>query len=196
MTRYGSDKGSGWHNYTTIYSALFRNLKDSPVRVFELGLGTDDPGLVSSMRMHGRPGGSLRGWRDHFTSSLVFGADIDRNCLFEENRIQTFYCDQIDAKAIADLWAQPALQGGMDIIIDDGLHTVEGNVSFINGSLQHLRPNGIYVVEDILNTAFERWIELLPTYIERFPEFDFVLVRLPNPPNDYDNNMLIVQRKH
>src|SRR5215468_8911649 len=48
MTRHGSDKGRLWHNYTTVYSALLRGWHASPVRIFELGLGTDNPNLVSS----------------------------------------------------------------------------------------------------------------------------------------------------
>jgi SAM-dependent methyltransferase len=195
MTHYGSDKGQGWHNYTTVYSALFSALRDRSLRIFELGLGTNDPSLASTMGVNGRPGASLRGWRDLFPRSLVFGADVDRNCLFQENRIQTFYCDQLNGKAIRDLWAQPALQGGMDIIIDDGLHTFEANASFLNSSLEHLRPNGIYVVEDIARDAFERWREQLPTYAARFPDYEFVLAKLPNSSNERDNNLLIIQRR-
>src|SRR5262245_53073072 len=56
MTKYGSDKGSDWHNYTTVYSALFEEFRDQPVRIFELGLGTNDPGAPSSMGVYGRPG--------------------------------------------------------------------------------------------------------------------------------------------
>ena len=108
MTRHGSDKGQGKHNYTTIYSALFGNLRDRPLLIFELGLGTNNPLLPSSMGIHGRPGASLRGWRELFTYALVYGADIDRDILFEEDRIQTFYCDQLDSAAIRELWSQPA----------------------------------------------------------------------------------------
>lgn len=45
MIRHESDKGQGWHNYTTIYSVLFGNLRDQPLRIFELSLGTDNSNL-------------------------------------------------------------------------------------------------------------------------------------------------------
>jgi hypothetical protein len=125
----------------------------------------------------------------------VFGADIDRNCLFQDNRIQTFWCDQLSVQAIRDLWAQSALQGGMDIIIDDGLHTFDGNASLLSGSLEHLRPNGIYVIEDITRDDFERWREQLPIYSARYPDYEFVLAKLPSSSNDWDNNLLIIQRR-
>jgi hypothetical protein len=195
MTTYGSDKGRGWHNYTTIYSQLFEKLSDRPLRIFELGLGTDNVQLVSTMGVTGRPGASLRGWRELFPQAQVFGADIVRDILFTESRIQTFYCDQLDPDAIHELWAQPALQEEMDIIIDDGLHTFAGNTSFLAGSLEHLRAGGYYVVEDILRGALEKWKQQLPVYADRFPGHDFALVELPNAFNDTDNNLLIIEKR-
>jgi hypothetical protein len=195
MTRHGSDKGQGKHNYTTIYSALFGNLRDRPLLIFELGLGTNNPLLPSSMGIHGRPGASLRGWRELFTYALVYGADIDRDILFEEDRIQTFYCDQLDSAAIRELWSQPALQGGVDILIDDGLHTFEGNTSFLDGSLEHLRPGGIYVIEDIENETIEKWRNQLETIcFKRYPNHEFALLTAPNSRNTSDNNMLVIRR--
>jgi len=194
MTLHGSDKGGGWHNYTTVYSALLGALRDRPLRIFELGLGSTNPNHAFTMGPDGRPGASLRGWRDLFPNSLVFGADIDRDCLFEERRIQTFFCDQLDKNSIGELWQQPSLQDGMDIIIDDGLHTFEGNVSFLNGSLKHLRPNGFYVVEDVAQGALDLWLERLPELTAETPDHEFVLAKLPNPRNDFDNNLLIVHR--
>lgn len=40
MTAHGSDKGHVNHNYTTVYSALFNSLRDQPLRILEIGLGT------------------------------------------------------------------------------------------------------------------------------------------------------------
>lgn len=195
MTWHGSDKGRGWHNYTTVYSVLFDKLRDQPLLIFELGLGTNNPKLLSNMGVNGRPGASLRGWRELFPHALIYGADIDRNVLFEEDRIKTFYCDQLDSVAIRDLWSQPLLQGGMDIIIDDGLHTFEGNTSFLNGSLERLRRGGVFVIEDIGQEAIEKWHNQLETiYSKRFQNHEFALVALPNPLNKLDNNLLIVRR--
>ena len=195
MTRHGSDKGHGYHNYTAIYSGLLGKLRDRPLRIFELGLGTNNPKLASSMGVNGLPGASLRGWRELFPHALIYGADIDRDILFEEDHIKTFYCDQLDSVAIRDLWSQPALQGGFDIMIDDGLHTFEANISFLDGSLEHLRPGGIFVIEDITQETIARWHEQLETnYSKRFPNYEFAFVELPNSFNDYDNSLLIIRR--
>ena len=45
MGRNKSDKGSininnSWHNYTTFYYSIFKNIKNKSLRIFELGVGT------------------------------------------------------------------------------------------------------------------------------------------------------------
>jgi hypothetical protein len=195
MTKYGSDKGRFWHNYTTVYSELFGHLRNEPLRILELGLGTNNPELASSMGAPGRPGASLRGWRELFPRASVFGADIDRDILFVDDRIQTFYCDQLDSDAIRDLWSQPAVQGGMDIIIDDGLHTFAANQTFLAGSLTNLRAGGVYIVEDILREDMPSWREKIPGYAAEFTDCDVALVTLPNDFNDQDNNLFLIRKR-
>jgi len=195
-TWYGSDKGKYRHNYTTVYSALFSGIRNKALRIFELGLGTNNPDLPSSMEVQFRPGASLRGWREFFPRALVYGADIDRDILFEEDRIKTYYCDQCDASSIRSMWSGPELQGcSMDIIIEDGLHTFESSMSFLNGSLEHLSVGGFYITEDIARSEFDKWIDVLETvYARRVPAYEFGLVALENEVNDYDNNLLIIHR--
>lgn len=188
MTKYGSDKGSRWHNYTTVYSVLFKECRDQPLRIFELGLG-------GNWSEQPYAGASLRGWRELFPNALVYGADILRANLFQEDRIKTFYCDQLDKASIRELWSQPNLQGGMDIIIEDGLHTFEANVSFLESSLEHLRPGGIYVIEDIEQGTVDRWYDELETiYSTRYKTYEFAFVVLPNYLNRLDNNLLVIRR--
>jgi SAM-dependent methyltransferase len=195
MTWHGSDKGRGWHNYTTIYSSLFDQRFSEPLQILEIGLGTNNPNLISTMGVAGRPGASLRGWRELFPHARIYGADIDRDILFQEDRINTFFCDQLDCAAIDELWSQPGLLGGADIIIDDGLHRFEGNASFLDHSLEHLRPGGVYVIEDISNGEIEQWrIHLETVYSRRFPDYQFALVLIPNPLQDCDNNLVFVRK--
>lgn len=190
MARYGSDKAL--HSYTQLYSALFEDRFDRPLRLFELGMGTNNPTMLSNMGIFGAPGASHRGWRDLFPQGSIYGADIDRGILFQEDRIQTFYCDQLDKSSIRRVWAQPALRDGADVIIEDGLHTFEANVSFLEESLDHLRPGGIYIVEDIGWEEIERWHERLETvYSKRYPTHEFAFVVLAE--HEY-NNVLVIRR--
>lgn len=195
MSRHGSDKGQGLHNYTMVYSAVLGKRRDQALRIFELGLGTNNPTLASNMGKFGRPGASLRGWRELFPDAAVFGADVDRDILFEDDGIRTFYCDQLDSAAISDLWSQPALQAPMDILIDDGLHTFDGNISFLNGSLEHLRQGGIYVVEDIQQDLIERWYTHLEAVCSsQFPNYEFAFVELTHSVSSA-NNLLLIRRR-
>jgi SAM-dependent methyltransferase len=191
MTKYGSDKGR-LNNYTPVYSALFKERREQPLRIFELGLGTNNPEAPSNMGVFGAPGASLRGWRELFPKAAIYGADIDRAILFQEDRIMTFYCDQLDRLSVRELWSRPEVQDGVDIIIEDGLHTFEANISFLEASLNYLRPGGIYVAEDIGWDHIEEWYDRLETiYSRQYPTYEFVFVVLAN--RGY-NNLLVVRR--
>jgi SAM-dependent methyltransferase len=193
MTKHGSDKGRA-HNYTTAYSALFKGRCDQPLRIFELGLGSNNPDVPSTMGVFGVPGASLRGWRELFPNALVYGADIDRGILFQEDRIKTFYCDQLDRSSVRELWSRPDLQDGVDIIIEDGLHTFDANISFLEESLHHLRPGGIYICEDIMWNRVDDWCDRLETiYSKQYSTYEFAFVVLPDGGNQA-NNLLVVRR--
>jgi hypothetical protein len=176
-----------------VYSALFQGRWNQPLRVLELGLGSNNPDVPSNMGVFGVPGASHRGWRELFPNAAVYGADVDRRILFREDRIKTFYCDQSDRSSIRELWSQPDLQGGADIIIEDGLHTFEANVSFLEESLDHLCPGGIYVTEDITGDCVEDWYDRLEiVYSKRYPKYEFAFVVLER--GNWANNMLVVRR--
>jgi hypothetical protein len=190
MTKFGSDKGS--NKYTTIYSALFNDRRGETLKILELGMGTNNLNVLSNMGVFGAPGASHRGWRQLFPKSLIYGADIDRGILFEEERIKTFYCNQLDKNAIDALWSHPELRDGADIIIEDGLHTFEANISFLEASLSRLRPGGIYVIEDIGWDTFERWYERLEKkYAPQFPGHEFAFVVLAERGH---NNVLAIRK--
>ena len=190
MTSFGSDKAI--HSYTPLYSTLFKGWCDKPLRVLELGLGTNHPEMLSNMGMFGTPGASLRGWRHLFPRASIYGADVDRRILFEEERIRTFYCDQLDQSSIRELWSHPELRDGADIIIEDGLHTFEANISFLQGSLEHLRPGGVYITEDIGGKRyFEDWYKWLENCSQRYPTHEFAFLDLQE---GGFANMLVVRR--
>ena len=179
-------------NYAPLYSVLFNERRDQPLRIFELGLGSNNLDVLSNMGIFGAPGASLRGWCQLFPHALVYGADIDRRILFEDVRIKTFYCDQLDRSSIRELWSHPALRGGMDIIIEDGLHTFKANISFLEASLDHLRPGGIYIIEDIIWDHVDEWYDCLEkTYAKQYPTYEFAFVVQAD---GRDNSLLLVRR--
>lgn len=170
--RYGSDKGTRSagphpyghppHAYADFYATLFEHCRDSVRKVFECGLGTNDPTIPSNMGVTGRPGASLRAWRDYFPNAVIYGADIDERTLFTEDRISTFQLDQTCPKSIAKLWQNPDLSG-FDLLLDDGLHTFEAGVTLFENSYSQVRPGGLYIIEDVTLQSLEKFVEYFST---------------------------------
>jgi hypothetical protein len=196
MGDYGSDKGHEninecRHNYTLLYSKLFEGLCEKKLRVFELGLGTNNPHLPSSMGVDGKPGASLRGWAAYFPNAKVYGADIDRDILFEEDRIKTYYCNQLVPEEIKAMWSEKELWEPFDIIVEDGLHEFEANVCFFENSIHKLRRGGYYIIEDLVINTLYQWQEKIKEWEVVYPEITFKIVKLPSKNNDWDNNLLV-----
>jgi hypothetical protein len=96
----------------------------------------------------GLPGASLRVWRDFFPNARVYGADIDEEILFQEERIDTFFVDQTDVASIKELWNNLRVKD-FDVMIDDGLHTFKAGSTLFENSIDRLASHGIYIIEDV-----------------------------------------------
>lgn len=199
MYKYGSDKGNIdnlRHNYTTFYYNLFKNLSNNNLRIFELGLGTNNVNLPSNMGGNGKPGASLFGWREFFPNSFIFGADIDSGILFTDNRIRTFQCDQTDVQSIFNLWSNQDLLQPFDIIIEDGLHTFEANVCFFENSIHKLKNGGNYIIEDIVDIELPLFVQKIEEWKIKYPDLLFNLIVLPvNNDKQSDNIILHIKKQ-
>lgn len=167
--RYGSDKG-GYHEYWMVYTRLIRDRRVQSL--IEIGLGTTDTNIVSNMSRKGRPGASLRAFRDYLPQARIFGADIDKKILFQEERVKTFWVDQTDHASLLRLKEQ--LGRKVDLIIDDGLHVPHANLATFLVLQELLTENGCYVVEDIPHEALPLWRVASALLAHRF---DTVLIR-------------------
>ena len=199
MGRNRSDKGDinitrSWHNYTTFYYSIFKDLCDKKLRVFELGLGTNNVRIPSNMGRFGRPGASLYGWAEFFPNADIFGADIDKDILFSTNRIKTFFCDQTKPEIIENMWKQPELQDNFDIIVEDGLHEFEANVCFFENSIHKLNPGGYYIIEDLLNDTENLFIHKITEWESQYTDCTFTLLKIPSMRNQVDNTLLVIKK--
>ena len=198
MGRNKSDKGHvnfiSEHNYTILYQKLFEIIKNDSLRVFELGLGTNNVNLASNMGANGRPGASLYGWREFFKKSKIFGADIDKDILFKDTDILTYFCDQTNPEIIKTMWEEDELKEPFDIIIDDGLHTFNANLCFFNNSIHKLKNNGIYIIEDIHACNFNLFAREIDIWKKMYPFLVFEMVKLPHTERtkEPNNNVLVV----
>ena len=146
---YGSDKGS----LAYLYFDIFKTKKI--FNLLEIGLGSKNIFIRSNMYSGSgggawgednfKPGGSLRAFQKYLDAN-VYGPDIDKKILFQEKKIKTFFVDQLDHLTLRYLKKKiPKL----DLIIDDGLHQPDANLNTIVELIEHLKLNGLIVVEDI-----------------------------------------------
>jgi hypothetical protein len=127
-----SDK---WSSYLDEYQRLFRELKDQPVSLLEIGV---------------QNGGSLEIWAKYFENSrYLTGCDINENCrklTFEDPRIAVFVGDA-NSDAIQD--AIVRRNADFDIIIDDGSHRSGDIVKSFARYFPLLNRGGIFLAEDL-----------------------------------------------
>jgi len=151
--RHGSDKATD-HDYHLLYGPILAQ-RDSVTGLLEVGLGTNNSDVISNMGIDGKPGASLRAFRDFLPKAQIYGADVDRRVLFSDERITTFFVDQTDPRsfdAIAD-----AVGDNLDLIIDDGLHSPNANLATLLFGLERLKVGGWLVIEDIAPAAVPLW---------------------------------------
>ena len=199
MKENGSDKGGSdnRHNYTIFYNYLFHDIKDAKLNVFELGLGSQNYiKFKSTMNVKYTPGGSIKGWKEYFKNSNIYGADIDKEILFNEDRIKTFFCDQTNPETIKNLLNNFDKNFLFDIIIDDGLHELQPNLIFLDNMINNLKPDGYYIIEDVVTNQITNYIQKL-NEIKEGLNFKYEVIKL-KPTNDkkshLDNNLILISR--
>lgn len=142
------------------------------------------------MTSTGKPGASLKVWKDYFKNAKIFGADIDKRILFQEERINTYEVNQLDPSSIKKMWSNIDVNN-FDLIIDDGLHTYEAAMTLFRNSFDRLKKDGIYIIEDVhfiyLNKLKENLIKYNPEVI--ILKNDYV----ENHPIS-DNNLIVIRK--
>jgi hypothetical protein len=148
--RHGSDKSSS-HCYHLVYGEVFEKLNiSSSLNILEIGLGSQDCSIPSCMSGQFKPGSSIRAYKEFFPNANVYGADIDKNILFSEDRIKTAYVDQLDYNTFDQMhkeFGAPVY----DLIIEDGLHSFPASLNTLNFALAHTKKGSVIVLEDLVN---------------------------------------------
>ena len=141
---YGSDKDR--NGYSSLYNALFLPLKDSPITLLEIGIGTMIPGAHSTMKGY-MP--DLRAWRDFFAKSEIHGMDVAPDCMIAEDRILTHLCDSASSES-CKAWIEANHDMSFDIIVDDGSHWDIHQIQTLKNLFPLVKPGGFYVIEDVV----------------------------------------------
>ncbi len=136
--KYGTDKSSKYHNYTVVYEQMFGPIRNEPLKILEIGVGT---------------GASLKMWLDYFPNAEIHGIDITLENqdapLISNERVHLCLGDQTDRDFLDSIGID------FDIVIDDGSHRVDDQIF----TFKHLWPNTklLYVIEDVYSSYLARY---------------------------------------
>ena len=129
-----------WNHYFEIYDRHFSRFRGKDVYIVEFGVSH---------------GGSLQMWKDYFgPHAKIFGIDINPHCKqLEDEQVTIFIGDQEDRTFLHELTKQiPRI----DILIDDGGHTMQQQINTFEVLFPCIDRNGVYLCED-LHTSY--WSE-------------------------------------
>jgi 23S rRNA U2552 (ribose-2'-O)-methylase RlmE/FtsJ len=126
-----------WAHYFEIYHRHFHSFRGRQITLVEFGVYR---------------GGSLQMWKHYFgAKARIIGVDIDPDCKeFEEPQIEIHIGDQANSDFLSQL--RHAV-GPIDILIDDGGHTMTQQITTFKEMFPTIRLGGIYLVED-LHTSY------------------------------------------
>ncbi len=147
-----------WHHYFEIYDRHFARFRGQPITLVEFGVSQ---------------GGSLHLWRDYFGPQVqIVGIDINPNCKrFEEPGVRIEIGDQADRPFLRRLAASlPQI----DILIDDGGHTMQQQIRTFEELFAKVAPTGVYLVEDLHTSYWSKWgggVRRRGTFIEYSKDF-------------------------
>ena len=117
--------------YFSAYEVAFGPLRHEPISILELGVHN---------------GGSLRVFREYFTKARIIGLDIQDRPRGFPNNADFVKGSQADSGTLAKICEMGA---PFDIIIDDAAHIGRlAKASYEYLYHDHLKPGGIYVLED------------------------------------------------
>jgi SAM-dependent methyltransferase len=138
--RYRTDKGP---SYYRVYERKFASLREKPIALLELGVAH---------------GGSLQVWRDYFPQGMLAGLDLSTPALEDPSGRIRLYQGAQDDIALLDRIREECAPEGFDIIIDDASHVAEhARKSFWHLFVHHLKPGGVYVIEDWGTGYWDYW---------------------------------------
>lgn len=186
--KHGSDKYI--HGYYKFYSNVLADRSD--IDILEIGIGTKNPSIPSTMFFYKQdknfdstPGSSLRALREFVKGSHIYGADVDRDCLFEEENIKTMYVDQLNRNSLDTLFSGD--KDSFDFIIIDGLHHITADLNSILSLIKRMKMGSTLVVEDI--AIFDNW-KVVDFILSKMKGFSTYFIK------DNDNYLYVINRTH
>lgn len=121
-----------WFHYLDVYHRHFARYRGTEFTIVEIGI------------YHG---GSLQMWREYFgPRARIVGVDVNPRCAtLAEPGIEIVVGDQADPRFLDELRKRI---GRIDVLLDDGGHTMQQQLATFSALFPHIEPDGIYLCED------------------------------------------------
>lgn len=122
-----------WMHYFDIYHRHFQSYRGKRIVVVEFGVSQ---------------GGSLQMWRQYFGKrAKIYGVDIDPRCANLGGRgTKVLIGDQSDRDFLRKVVAET---GPIDIVIEDGGHTMQQQIATFEEVYPAVKSDGVFLVEDV-----------------------------------------------
>ncbi len=185
-----------WNHYFDAYEQHFSRFRNKEVVILEIGVFQ---------------GGSLQMWKDYFgPKAKIYGIDINPRCReLEEDNIKIFIGSQSNRKFLREIKEKIP---PVDILIDDGGHTMRQQIVTFEELFDHVKENGVYLCED-LHTSYhlsygggyrrmgtfiqksKRFIDYLNAYHSREPFFKVNSFTQSVQSLHYYDSMLVIEKR-
>lgn len=142
-----------WLHYFPIYDKWFKDFRGKDLVFVEIGV---------------QNGGSVQMWKEYFGKNVkIIGVDIDERCKqFEEDQITI----EIGSQEDVNFWNEfKKKYPRVDILLDDGGHTMNQQIVTFQQMFPHISEGGIYFCEDCHTSyykGFNGGVGREGTYIE------------------------------
>jgi hypothetical protein len=130
-----------WDHYIDIYDRYLNKYRNTEFVFLEIGIAH---------------GGSLELWRKYFgEKATIIGVDVNPECKqFEQGNTKVFIGSQQDEKFLESLKQEVPK---IDVLIDDGGHTMLQQIVTFNVLFDHIKENGLYICEDLHTSYWPRY---------------------------------------
>ncbi|MBN2483700.1 MAG: class I SAM-dependent methyltransferase [Candidatus Omnitrophica bacterium] len=130
-----------WMHYFDIYHRHFARFCNRQPVVLEFGVSH---------------GGSLQMWKEYFgPGARIYGVDIEPKCVHVQSDGVTVYIgDQQDRRFLRDLKSRIE---PVDILIDDGGHTMKQQIVTFEEMYPAVKEPGIYLIEDLHTSYWKKY---------------------------------------
>lgn len=166
------------HSYLNLYQSLLQNKKYTCKNVIEVGVEW---------------GGSIKLWHDYFPNATIYGCDIyEESIMWDQiknnDRIKLFN----STNAYDPLFVNQIKDIQFDFALDDGPHTLESMIQFIQLYLPLMTEDGMFIIEDVQDIS---WLDVLRSYVPDELKHNIKTYDLRSIKGRYDDIVFVIDKR-